>query len=561
MGRRRGKAQAKPRPIIARRPVTTSGGSRLRHQKKLSSSSSSSLLDEKKKNTKKKKNSSSYSQTTRNKRLIRLHKNVNFAEAVTTICDARARGIAPTTVDCNKLLSAGVRAGLWEDVLAGLQAMRGRTEPNHSSLAPEGTAAAACANITPSVVSYAVTVRVLGAAGQSVRALEVFSWMAQDGVAPDAVAFNAAVSACGTCADAMRLLGEAQAARLADVVTFNAALATLARGGKVRRAEDLLDAMTARKHAGRAAPAPNAVSFVTLIAALGSAGDADRALALLRRMPAAGLEPSVRAHNAALAALEAADRWRDALVLLGAMARDGVTPDGVSLRTALYACCAKSAGKSEEADADLADAKLNAQERERVQRGVQLLEAIEAGRFTKVPSPDYQMFHVVIQAAGAVGMHDVASAISRRLMASTATELRAHALVELPSPRGRVELSNGPSGAGAEECERLVRRVRKETQFEHVLSALPYAFAQDASKTDDDKCRSLAFHCEKKALALALHAAGTSRVTLPRIEVNIRMCSDCQAFYAHAATLTGRVLECVEQQSKNTRVFHPVNKL
>ena len=169
MGRRRSKTQAKPRPIIARRPVTTSGGSRLRHQKKLSSSSSSSLLDEKKKNTKKKKNSSSYSQTTRNKRLIRLHKNVNFAEAVTTICDARARGIAPTTVDCNKLLSAGVRAGLWEDVLAGLQAMRGRTEPNHSSLAPEGTAAAACANITPSVVSYAVTVRVLGAAGQFLR--------------------------------------------------------------------------------------------------------------------------------------------------------------------------------------------------------------------------------------------------------------------------------------------------------------------------------------------------------------------------------------------------------
>lgn len=155
--------------------------------------------------------------------------------------------------------------------------------------------------------------------------------MADDGCAPDTVAFNAAVTACRADApslwrearhhplassllflslfclvpfhaqnsnprlptrvlpQAVRLLERARAAGLADTITHNAALSVLERAGKWEEALALLSEM---RRGGGGRPPANAVSFATVVTALATAREGGRALALLDEMARRATAPA-----------------------------------------------------------------------------------------------------------------------------------------------------------------------------------------------------------------------------------------------------------------------------
>jgi pentatricopeptide repeat protein len=278
-----------------------------------------------------------------------------WEEALAALVALRAAGHTPAAVIVNKVITAAGRKGQWRTALELLQQMR------------PGGGQGPASGVKATAVSYSATLLFCGQAGEVETALRVLDWMRDDGVAPDAISFNAAISACRSAAterwrDAAALLAAARAAGVADIVTHNALLGVLDKAGQWQVALGLLKEMCAAAaadaqapSAGGAAPkagvsAPNGVSFATAIAACAAARQADEALRLLRVvMPAANVAPSVHASNAALTACERAGRWEDALALLAAMERDGPPPDEVTVRSALFACCAAAPPRIAEA--------------------------------------------------------------------------------------------------------------------------------------------------------------------------------------------------------------------
>jgi pentatricopeptide repeat protein len=278
-----------------------------------------------------------------------------WEEALAALVALRAAGHTPAAVIVNKVITAAGRKGQWRTALELLEQMRPGGGPGPA------------AGVKATAVSYSAALLFAGQAGEVDTALRVLDWMRSDGVAPDAVAFNAAISACRSAAterwrDAAALLSAARVAGVADIVTHNALLGVLDKAGQWQVALGLLKEMCAAAaadaqapSAGGAAPkagvsAPNGVSFATAIAACAAARQADEALRLLRvAMPAANVAPSVHASNSALTACERAGRWEDALALLGDMERDGPPPDEVTVRSALFACCAATPPRIAEA--------------------------------------------------------------------------------------------------------------------------------------------------------------------------------------------------------------------
>ena len=113
-----------------------------------------------------------------------------------------------------------------------------------------------------------------------------------------------------------------------------------------------------------------------------------------------------------------------------------------------------------------------------------------------------------------------------------------------------IAIENGNSGDGvSSQCKQLVDELLSQTDYEFLTAALPFTFVQ--SSRVEQQHNSLAYHCEKKALAAALcqpcstaddHAREQAAVV--RVRVNIRMCGDCHSAFKHASALYKRVIVC-----------------
>ena len=139
------------------------------------------------------------------------------------------------------------------------------------------------------------------------------------------------------------------------------------------------------------------------------------------------------------------------------------------------------------------------------------------------------------------------------------TELRAVATFTAPGETRQREVRNGLKGGGrlgglmAEDCLKMVERLRAESEYDFQLQALPQSFARNPDVSLETKQGSLMYHCEKKALACQL-ARG---VAAPQVSVNIRMCADCRLAFECAARLWRCTILCDETQSKQRNVFRP----
>ena len=155
---------------------------------------------------------------------------------------------------------------------------------------------------------------------------------------PNLVCYNAALNACARAREgpaALNLLEEMEARGIFDTASFNCAMLACRGMGQWQKATAILERMINGEAARRGGdgedgdgvngfagppaaaaagaprgvrpratvPRPNAYSFSACITACGDVGQADVAVGLLRRMPAAGVAPNVVVFNAVIRAV------------------------------------------------------------------------------------------------------------------------------------------------------------------------------------------------------------------------------------------------------------------
>ena len=181
------------------------------------------------------------------------------------------QGLTPNTVHYNAAINACGRGGKWSVALKLLDELNssGPLRANeytftttiaalHSAPPAVGAANALrmleqmrALGLQPSTAAHNAAIRVLGAAGQSARAIDLLSEMRQrQEPPPDTITYNAAISALsegGEWALALRLLDEAEATpgALPDVVTYTSCMTVLRSGGQWEKALIMMSRMRA----------------------------------------------------------------------------------------------------------------------------------------------------------------------------------------------------------------------------------------------------------------------------------------------------------------------------
>ena len=181
------------------------------------------------------------------------------------------QGLTPNTVHYNAAINACGRGGKWSVALSLLDELNsgGPLRPNEYTFtttiaalhsAPPAVGASTALRmleqmhglgLQPSTAAHNAAIRVLGAAGQSPRALDLLTEMKQRRQPPpDTITYNAAISALSESGDwalALRLLDEAEASPDAppDVVTYTSCMTVLRSGGQWERALQMMSRMRA----------------------------------------------------------------------------------------------------------------------------------------------------------------------------------------------------------------------------------------------------------------------------------------------------------------------------
>jgi len=136
--------------------------------------------------------------------------------------------------------------------------------------------------------------------------------MRERGVEPNAISFNAAISACasggGQWEKAVQLIDEMRQNGLEpDVISFSAAISACEKGGgQWEKAIQLLAEMQ------RNGVAPDVISFSAAISACEKGGEWNKALELLGEMRQCGVEPNDISYNAVIESLEKMQRNEEA---------------------------------------------------------------------------------------------------------------------------------------------------------------------------------------------------------------------------------------------------------
>ncbi|CAK0869039.1 unnamed protein product, partial [Prorocentrum cordatum] len=177
----------------------------------------------------------------------------------------------------------------------------------------------------------------LRAAGHWARAVGLLREMAGDGVRPDVVNFNIAISACASVGAWLPALGLLQNRRVRqaraapDAVTFNALISACDRAAESDRARACLQGM------GEARVAANAVTYSTVMSAVAKSGDWRCVLELFGSMPSHRISQDSVCYSVVIAACERASSWTQSLSLFNSMCELRVERDVVVLGNVMCA--------------------------------------------------------------------------------------------------------------------------------------------------------------------------------------------------------------------------------
>jgi pentatricopeptide repeat protein len=248
------------------------------------------------------------------------HSQLPLAQSL--LADMRAAGFAPTTATYNVLLKAhcsdaaapiddAVRlfrnipkpdACSYNTLIDGLCRRSRRSE------ALELFSEMAANDIAPTVVTYTTFINWLAREGCLDDALEMFDEMARRGIAPNVVTYSSLIDGLckgGRAASALELLDRmVKEKKLPNTITYSSVINGLCKEGRLREATEILDRMRLQ---GRK---PDAGLFGKLIVGLCDAGRAVEAANYLDEMVLAGIQPNrvtwslhVRINDAVVTAL------------------------------------------------------------------------------------------------------------------------------------------------------------------------------------------------------------------------------------------------------------------
>eukprot|EP00903_Cladosiphon_okamuranus_P008706 g8340.t1 len=266
--------------------------------------------------------------------------------ALSVFREMQSDGVKPDRGSYFFVMSACSRRGEARTALALLKEMRAHhrrhTQRLYASEMGKGeeveVGAGGVGPPAPDLLVYAVVMKACAWGKLWRQALRLLDEMSAEGVKPNVVVLNTALSACAKCgqvARATQLLQEMQDKYgvAPEVRSFNSVISGHERAGKWREALALAKEM---ERTGDVPP--NVVTFNSVIGACKRAGRADEALAVLSMLRRKGLQPDVISFNSAIGACASKGKWDAALQLLELMPSEGVTPDLVTYNTALDAC-------------------------------------------------------------------------------------------------------------------------------------------------------------------------------------------------------------------------------
>eukprot|EP00613_Pedinella_sp_CCMP2098_P060822 CAMPEP_0171986624 /NCGR_PEP_ID=MMETSP0993-20121228/274965_1 /TAXON_ID=483369 /ORGANISM="non described non described, Strain CCMP2098" /LENGTH=289 /DNA_ID=CAMNT_0012639535 /DNA_START=27 /DNA_END=896 /DNA_ORIENTATION=+ len=153
--------------------------------------------------------------------------------------------------------------------------------------------------------------------------------MQERGVEPNAVSYNAAISACEKGRQWEKAVGLINSMHNRgvepNVISYSAAISACEKGGQWEKAVELLNSMQDR------GVEPNVISYSAAISACGKCGQWEKAVELLNSMHNRGLEPDVVSYSAAISACEKGGQWEKAVELLNTMHYRGVKPNEITM--------------------------------------------------------------------------------------------------------------------------------------------------------------------------------------------------------------------------------------
>eukprot|EP00397_Hematodinium_sp_SG-2012_P018259 GEMP01018700.1.p1 GENE.GEMP01018700.1~~GEMP01018700.1.p1 ORF type:complete len:778 (-),score=183.43 GEMP01018700.1:398-2710(-) len=228
--------------------------------------------------------------------------------------------LRPTTITYNAAMNACAKAAQWTRALELLALMHQYGE-----------------NAAPDVVSYSTALNACAKAGQWQCALELFDSMRGCGIRPNAIAYNACISALAKCEhgvqwqSALSMLHSMDPS-LRTVVSYSAAISACEKAGEWVAAVRLLDTMKAEN------VAPNAIAYSATISACARAAEWSVALNIFDSMLSEKVKKDVIVFNAAITACANAAMWTRALGLMRRMERMKIHADTISYNAAIFAC-------------------------------------------------------------------------------------------------------------------------------------------------------------------------------------------------------------------------------
>ena len=300
-----------------------------------------------------------------------------------------------------------------------------------------------------------------------------------------------------------------------EAMTYNAAISACEKVAQWQRALSMLAEMEAR------GVAPNVISYSAAISACEKAGQCDRALELLREMRNRGVAPNAITYNAAISACAAGEppQWQRALELLEEMGREGTEPNTVSYGAAISACgkggqwqraLALLDESEEKSGYDISCYNLlmtalisNGQ----LDEGMKTLERLNSGAAAAELRPSaYTVHRMLLEEFRTAGQLERASEVQKIIESLDLKKLSPEAQIVVNGQQ--IQHVVGRSGSLHQDVDALCNHLTSTTKYVPRLDAVPFDRAQGASA--DQQAAQLRLHPEKLALADLLQRGSAS---------------------------------------------------
>jgi len=305
-------------------------------------------------------------------------------------------------------------------------------------------------------------------------------------------------------------------------IAYSALISACEKGKQLEQALDVFEAM--RKQGVM----PELITYNSLISACEKGSQLEQALKFFTAMKQQGVLPGVITYNALISACEDGNQLQRALELFATMKLRSVEPTVVTFNALMQVLAASG----------------------EIVAGFELLAQAKAfGSLSHFDENWYGMFRTLLEACRAASDSDSAARVQTAM-----EELGLFDRILTPVATARlqgleVQYENGIFGDAVAEAGHLWLALRQQTAYMPQLQALPWAFAENSTRKQQED--SLKLHAEKKALAVLLMCG--------EVELNLAIefsaCMDCHEFFKKLSLLVHRRIQLHQVEPKMVHIF------